>query len=450
MRLSLIVLRFLVIVFLIGYAQNVLSQKQNDIVDVKLILDSTQSFYLNDKLEVGLIGKTFGGETKTTFISLHSTFGWHKYNIYVKNASIIRNHLVYDLQKLHDKDEDIEVVVSPRNNKSLTKKFIVDYNKVEGISVQMTEPVKELIQGQIYEIVINATLSNKTVLYSNDSTPQDGIRPSLFSVFANGERIEDMVFTVPVVDPKINSVEIVAKYLLDSTISDTLMLPVSYSVDAVYDFSAESGVDGKHAVEEEYGGDGSNGESAHPCSVFVDGLDIEGKKLIRCVLVNNTEVVSFVADPYSSFLLVLANGGNGGNGGDGGHGEDGDDETDFSYATWGGNGGNGGNGGEGGQGGDIFFYADSLGSMFLDSIKVENFGGWGGLYGRGGKGGRDGYYTSSENTNIRYPGVGVDGADGFDGENGENGLFFFDGPVSDDKIKSLIASIHNAISATED
>lgn len=246
-------------------------------------------------------------------------------------------------------------------------------------------------------------------------------------------------------DTLITEAKITAKSKFDSTVIDSLTIPISYNVQEHFSFNGRSGYDGRRGTNGRDGYDGGNGDDGRhgghgragtngsDVKIYVVHTEKENQTFMKIWAHSKAKRDSVIINAHTGHLHISSNGGKGGNGGNGGNGGDGSDADSTHTEGEGGKGGDGGHGGTGGNGGTLTLYCDSLSLPYLNKISYENFGGQGGSAGQGGTDGDDGDGDSkSYNTkagavlgflgsvaNAIFSGSrGNDGQEGYAGESG--------------------------------
>lgn len=431
-------MKFLTLSFIfLSLVFSVNAQKKRAIVDFELFVDSTDNFYHDNSIKLGIKAVNGKGAVKKTQMLFGGNYRWHRYNVSVRNGSFSNGVLKFSLADLYKGNGRIDLEITPKNNPSLTVPFILRVSPIKTISLHYNNS-KEYKQGEAIFFSVHALLEDGTVLRTGALNRSEKISKKLFTLNVNGEKQSFLNCKVPFLFEKVSkSVDVTASLSLNKSVTDSVTVPISLTVNKVINLSAPHGTDGRDGAVFNNGSDGTSGNNALPCSVYVDGTVVGNDTLVRCFVTNGKHTEKFIYDPFSSTVSIIANGGNGGNGGDGDSGSNGSDETEEHGATDGEPGGDGGNGGHGGNGGDVIFFADSIGDRFMDDIGVTAAGGFAGKAGIGGKGGLNGQ-TEDEKPktllgsmfDILLPSRARNGSDGMDGLDGVAGELYYDGPVS--------------------
>lgn len=403
-------------------------KRRRDIIDFKIIYDSTIALEVADKLPIGIILKQRNGKVKKTRGYAKGRYKWKKFDVKVSNGYFKKGTLYYDPAFLYQSKGFLNVEISPKRNPEIKRK----------LKIQVPQPVDMDMKVLTDGIIRPYTPSQYTlrVKYSNGkwythNSKGKPLTQHFAAVRINGIKQSHQTVELPhnTILP-ITHVSISVYTVGYNKLSKKFTFPVKYDIKKVVYIPVlddHKGLDGSsgscNGGKGENGQSGSHGAHAPNVKVHLKLVHVKNDSLLH-VKINARDYTSEHWISCNEGMIQLINrGGNGGSGGAGGRGGSGRDGTEKCEPGTGGEGGNGGNGGNGGDGGSVTIYCSEHTVSYSDRIEVDNKGGNGGTGGTRGRGGRGGYDPKDSfwvNLLIRgnRGSRGSWGRDGYDGENG--------------------------------
>lgn len=323
---------------------------EGSFVDIKLNVDSLNNFELSNYFGIGLTAKRLNGNTEKTYKLNHGLLSWNNFNIKVDYGTFRNGYVIFDRDKAYRQGKKIKIHITPKNNPLKTFDFEINIPFIKEIKLQY-DTTSILAAGYEVPLFLIVTFSNGKVYQSNASFHQS-ISWNFFCIKHDGEVLFPPVIKIPNrFDTISNSYQICAYALIDSSIKDSIALPLDYKARYRFDFNGLKGFDCLKNANEINGGDGENAERLE---LLVEPYITDTDTFLKITGVAANKQDEAIINPKDGELTVFCNGGNGGSGC------------------------NGGSGGDGGNGGKVIIYCDKEAEKFLSSLYIENRGGFGG------------------------------------------------------------------------
>lgn len=100
--------------------------KKNTIVDFSFVYDTNSLNALNEYFEIGLDVQFHQNENKKTFGLSKGKYPWRKFHIKVSEGVFSEGRITFNKKKVIQKGNQIKLEITPLNNPSLVKNFMVD------------------------------------------------------------------------------------------------------------------------------------------------------------------------------------------------------------------------------------------------------------------------------------------------------------------------------------
>jgi hypothetical protein len=311
---------------------------KRDVVDIKIVYDTTKSLELDYSFPIGLHVQLGNGQIRKTVGLAEGIWSWNRFQVEVQNGLFRNGIIYYDRQEVYKHGNQLSISVSLRKDPTLQRKLAVPIPYLTEFRVSYDSSAY-LSPGFKIPLRINARYSD------GKSRAANSLGWENFAVRTNGTLLKEAYVYVP------SSLEVLpqklvleATYLRDTTLTHRLEIPLHYR--APYTFEA-SGINGQRGADSnnasgnsgqdgrdgQHGGNGQKGGQGSAVKVYAKSLVRPDDTLLQIKIVAGVQLKKLVLDPKGGSLQIICNGGTGGQGGTGGNGSDGLAETEKASAV---------------------------------------------------------------------------------------------------------------------